>query len=127
MDAFVLQSDGVLRDENPSLDAFTTPLNLLHGLAEQDASGALLSPYSASLLPYIFLFTFLLPQVCPMDGKQQETARALWDNWLVSASDEAKITTLAVIKHLLRELLIDCVARPTCVLLSFTTTEVVNL
>ena len=104
----MLHFDSVLRDEKISLDAFTTPLTLLSAFVEQDASGALLGTAAPSLFPYIYLFAFLLPNTMTVDPEQQNLARGLWDKWQTRASGDVKTNTLGVIKHLLRELLVDC-------------------
>ncbi len=115
MDAFVLHFDGVLHDEKASTNAFATPLNLLHGLVDQGTSDALQS-FAASLFPYIFLFASVLPRVLPVDATQESIAKDLWGQWEANGSLDAKRSTLGVIKHILRELLIDPLSRPTCVL-----------
>ncbi|KAI0698055.1 hypothetical protein C8T65DRAFT_661197 [Cerioporus squamosus] len=112
VDAFVLHFDSVLHDEKASTTAFATPLNLLHGLVEQDTSDVFQS-FAASLFPYIFLFASVLPRVVPVDAKQETIAKDLWAKWEANASSDAKKSTLGVVRHLLRELLIDTLARPT--------------
>ncbi|KAI0711424.1 hypothetical protein C8Q76DRAFT_677774 [Earliella scabrosa] len=125
VDAFVLHFDSVLRDEKISLDAFAIPLTLLGAFVEQDASGALLGTAAPSLFPYIYLFAFLLPNTMTVDPEQQKLARGLWDKWQTRASGDVKTNTLGVIKHLLRELLVDCLAKPTPeqILRTFTSTS----
>ncbi|KAI0747035.1 hypothetical protein C8Q80DRAFT_1178930 [Daedaleopsis nitida] len=113
VDAFVLHFDTVLHDENASVDAFSTPLHLLHSLVENDKAGILIDTFAASFFPYIFLFAFLLPHVQQVAPEQQTIARGLWDAWLASASADATKSTSAVINHLLRELLLDCLAKTT--------------
>ncbi|RPD56966.1 hypothetical protein L226DRAFT_615267 [Lentinus tigrinus ALCF2SS1-7] len=112
VDAFVLHFDSILHDETASLAAFATPLNLLHGLVAQGTS-ELLQSFAASLFPYIFLFAFLLPCVLEVDVKQVTIAQELWSKWEANASGEAKKSTLGVVKHLFRELLVDPLAIPT--------------
>ncbi|RDX54789.1 hypothetical protein OH76DRAFT_1398200 [Lentinus brumalis] len=112
VDAFVLHFDSVLHDEKASTNAFATPLNLLHGLVDQGTSDALQS-FAASLFPYIFLFASVLPRVLPVDATQESIAKDLWGQWEANGSLDAKRSTLGVIKHIHRELLIDPLARPT--------------
>ncbi|EJF63887.1 hypothetical protein DICSQDRAFT_145362 [Dichomitus squalens LYAD-421 SS1] len=107
VDSFRLHFDDVLHENKSSVDAFNIPLSLLHDLIERDPSASAIESFASSLFPYAFLLAFLLPQVLPVDAKQQALAKGLWQKWVHIGSAEAKGTTLSVIKHLLRELLID--------------------
>ena len=71
---------------------------------------------ATALFPYVFLLVFLLPQVYSIEDNQKTIANALWNKWFIHADDEAKQTTLGVIKHLLCELIVDSAAIPTYVL-----------
>ncbi|KAI0777188.1 hypothetical protein BD413DRAFT_171550 [Trametes elegans] len=124
VDAFVLHLDSALHDEKASLHAFATPLDLIRSLSEQSDSARLLDYMSTSLFSHIFLFAFLLPQLAPIDEAQQASAQALWEKGLAKSSLDAKNNASAVIKQILRDLLVDCSARPTPeqILRAFTTT-----
>ncbi|PIL27721.1 hypothetical protein GSI_10874 [Ganoderma sinense ZZ0214-1] len=112
-DGFVLTLKGALRDHGASIDTFTPTLDLLHGVIEQDPSSTSIESFASSLIPHIFLLAFLLPQVRPVDAKQQAAAKGLWVKWLANASEEAKETARSTIKDLLRELLSDISSQPT--------------
>lgn len=115
VDAFVLHFDSALHDDRASLNPLTSPLNILHHLFEHDASRFLSGSLGTSLFPYIFLFTFLLPQFVSVDTHQTSIAKRMWDKWTVNVPYDAQESTLAVIKHLLHELLVDCLTKPTYV------------
>lgn len=115
MDSFRLQFDDVLHESKASVDAFNIPLNLLHSLIEQDPSATSIESFASSLFPYAFLFAFLLPQVHPVDPKQQALAKGLWETWVQIGLENAKGTTISVIKHLLRELLVGTSSKATYV------------
>ena len=94
---------------------FNIPLNLLYGLIKQDPSTTSIESFASSLFPYAFLFAFLLPQVYPVDPKQQALAKGLWETWVQTGLEDAKGTTISVIKHLLRELLVSTSSKATYV------------
>lgn len=114
-DSFILHFDTVLHDEHASLHALAAPLELVRSLSERPEGVASLEAVSSSLLPYLFLYAFLLPQFASVEPVQQGVAAALWKTGIDAASAEVKTGAIAVIKQLLRELLVDCTARPTYV------------
>ncbi|KAI9062239.1 hypothetical protein FKP32DRAFT_1593812 [Trametes sanguinea] len=112
VDAFTLHLDGVLHDEQASVQAFATPINLLRGASEHPQGEELLEPVASSLLPHAYLFAFLLPQFAAVEKEHQASAQALWEKALSALSKETKNNVFASIRVLLRELLSDCTARP---------------
>ncbi|EIW55564.1 ubiquitin-protein ligase RKR1 [Trametes versicolor FP-101664 SS1] len=112
-DSFILHFDTVLHDEHASLHALAAPLELVRSLSERPEGVASLEAVSSSLLPYLFLYAFLLPQFASVQPVQQGVAAALWKTGIDAASAEVKTGAIAVIKQLLRELLVDCTAKPT--------------
>ncbi|KAI0634826.1 hypothetical protein C8Q77DRAFT_1277694 [Trametes polyzona] len=113
VDSFVLHLDSALHDEAASLRAFATPLELLRALSDQPENAPLLESVSTALFPHAFLFAHLFPQFAPVEQSQRDIAVSLWRNGLSVASEESKKSSLAVIKHILHDLLVDCTARPT--------------
>ncbi|KAI0371298.1 hypothetical protein BV20DRAFT_1035310 [Pilatotrama ljubarskyi] len=113
VDAFVLHFDSVLHDEKASPSALAAPLDLLRGLSDQEGSAALLESVSSSLVPYAWLFAFLLPQFVSVEQQQQQAAKALWEKAFASTSADVSNSVFAVTKQILRELVLDCTARPT--------------
>ncbi|KAI0646534.1 hypothetical protein C8Q79DRAFT_910042 [Trametes meyenii] len=112
-DAFVLHFDNIVHDDKASLHGFAAPLELIRGLVDQTEGVPSFEPALSSLFPYIFLFAFLLPQFAPVDQSQQGLAKTLWDKAASTTSGETRRGTVAMVKHILRELLADCSARPT--------------
>ncbi|KAI8986673.1 hypothetical protein BD414DRAFT_460911 [Trametes punicea] len=113
VDAFVLHLDSVLHDEKAPIRAFTTLLSLLRGLNENTESSTLLQFFSTSLLPRLYVFAFLLPQFATVDQEQQALAAFLWDRALSVASEETRSNVFAILGQILRDLIVDCTARPT--------------
>ena len=109
----MLHLDTVLHDDKASLQVFTVPLDLLDALSGQRGSALILESMATSLLPYVYLFAFLLPQFAAVEQSQQASAKKLWDQALASSSEATKRDVITLVQQLLRELLVDTSSRAT--------------
>ncbi|KAI0824805.1 hypothetical protein BC628DRAFT_1321461 [Trametes gibbosa] len=113
VDSFGLHLDGVLHNDKVSANVFATLLELMRGLSDLPESMALLQSAASSLLPHLFVFAFLLPTFTSVDQEQQAIASTLWEKGMTEASVAEKSNAYVMVKQILRELLVDCNARPT--------------
>ncbi|GBE89079.1 hypothetical protein SCP_1500820 [Sparassis crispa] len=109
--AFAHHFHTTLYDESVALDSFDTLLELVRVLVENQ-SLPLPAKVSVALMPDIFLFAFLLPQFLQVEAEQLLLTRSLWEAWLAQVTEGVQENARAVIRRRLRELLVDCSARP---------------
>ncbi|CDO70174.1 hypothetical protein BN946_scf184774.g2 [Trametes cinnabarina] len=113
VEAFDLHLDSVLHDEKASVQALTTPLDLIGPVSEGARAAELLESVASSLLPPIYLFAFLLPQLTSVEEAQRASAQKIWERVLSFASGETRSIIFTSIRQSLQELLTACTARPT--------------
>lgn len=66
----------------------------------------------SSLLPGLFLFAYLLPKCCDLDGARSVVlAKALWTSWFGRATDGLKNVILEMIMHQLHDAVWDVSTR----------------
>lgn len=106
----------VWKDPTTSLSVFAVSWNLLEVLSKYHLALLQATEGSTTLFAEVFLFANLLPSLRKVDHEDANAASRLWQTWLHEATDDGRGATVALVKHRLQEMLLDCssLARYVC-------------
>lgn len=102
-------------DAATSLSVFSISWGLLEALSKCHLAVLQATEGSTALSAEVLIFAKLLPSLRKVNPQDVAAAAQLWQTWLREATDDVRSATVALVKHRLQEMVLDCSSLARCV------------